>query len=557
MRSKRGHAIAANGDGSFPAVTMSSNASRTSRTSRGSTSVRSRGSSVSSSYYRQYNNNNSSQDFPRPMCGQAALNKIISPVKKTNDNKGLLDTTANTNYEQMPLDSTPMDNIYSPSATKFSQNFVDPEPSEAMLYIPQFNVNKAKQVQAKKPPPPAAQSRHRRLSSVAEAAREDGETERDGNDSDDDSSDDDERPMTPSHRARTPPPKSVKDRRIEQMIRSMQEIIMQQEENLNALGSQNAQYRENMSLFQDHVLNLKKEQVDQRNEILKLQYERESYEAEALSLREELKTMRDELARAKSERNTSWSSGRGNTSASPVQAVPLSPERAKSPSPKTTAPWLNQGNASSTRGNSPSSPSAAASWMKHGTVSSPSSAKNTDTSWIQKNSSPRQGEAPWTKKEEELVEKETKPRHSPKHKLSSSPKRQSSVSFHETVQQRDDAPSDMRWERSRQRSVFNKDNDRDTLQAPVEETREASPRHSPSPSGKCSDLAELQARANELRDTVARMKLDSPSKQSDHMRYSSRKSAKEASYDERKRDAVLRYSRGERGTSYWNSHDMQ
>lgn len=335
-------------------------------------------------------------------------------------------------------------------------------------------------------------------------------------------------------------------------------------------------------------MNLRKEQVHQKNEIHKLHFEREAYEAEATSLREELKMMRSELAKTKSERSTSWSQNGGALSQKAVPWVK------KEPATNNEAPWTKQ----------KSSPSHQPTpWVD----TDPTIEKEApEAPWTKKKSSPRhQQPAPWVETdptiEKDATGKPKGPRSPSEQRVPSYSKRQS-VSFHEHneflaeyAQERDDAPSDMRWERSRQRSVFNK-NAREINTAPVpstvmmrpDETREASPRlsspklssprhdspsrtsprsHSPkaSPSGKCSDLRELQLRANELRDTVAKMKLESPTNHEEQVRHQSPKSqasrgsnysASPTSYDERKRDAVLRYSRGERGTSYWNSHDM-
>ena len=488
--------------------------------------------STSSPYYKQYNDD----DIPRPMCGQAALNKILAvgvqvpPVKPrmVGERRSLLgspDSRKTKPYEKMRYDVNPMDNIYSADRSKFSKSVQDSQDSSqasddygAMIYIPQFNVQKAKQVQAKSQPTKASAAH--RLPSMTEISRENGAEKSKGQ---------------PGLEKK--PPMSIKERRIEEMIRSMHQIIMKQEENINVLGLENERYRENMSLFQDHVMALKQEQLNQKNEISKLHFEKESYEAEATTLREELQTLRSELTKAKSMRGISWT-----TKESSDQKTAQ------------VAPWTEK---------IPTNEGATTSIGKE--------------------------KSPSTKKD-----------------ITASSVKRQSVSFGEHTQvlrqcqARDDAPSDMRWTRSRQRSIFNKDG-KTTSEEPYgqnsDETREASPRHSHS-SGKCSDLKELQAKANELRETVARMKLDSPPKKNNHSTSSwkspgddgsndsspssfderkrddsppkkhnhsnsSWKSPRDdrsnvsspASFDERKRDAVLRYSRGDR-PSYWNSYDL-
>ena len=500
-------------DGAFP---MTSYVSRASSARSQASSARSRSTEKSTlfPYSKHYNDN----DTPRPMCGQTTLTKILAASpgvrSRQTERTSLLSpsTDGSKPYEPLPYDVTPMDDIYSADSSDFNQNFPEPEPSDAMIYIPQFNVNKARQVQAKTRQPT---SRHR-LASVAEVSRDDTD-QVSGNASEDSSISSASSPRKGASPAvRLPPPrerKSTKDRRLEQMIRSMQEVIMQQEENIRTLGMENAHYRENMASFQEHVMNLKKEQVDQKNEIHKLHFERESYEAETTSLREELKTMRSELIRSKSERGT-WST----RDLSSVQKE---------------AQWMTIVRGSTAK--------KAVPWMPKNQVDS---LEDPESFYQQK------------QPEENAVKKQ-------------------SVSFNEhnevykqCVQERDDAPSDMRWERSRQRSVFNKvarDFNTTTAQSQVsktDETRDASTKISKaSSSGKCSDLQELQARANELRETVAKMKLDSP-KNSDQARFSpppkssSADTSSSARYDARKRDVVLRYSRGESGMSYWNSHDM-
>lgn len=482
--------------------------------------VSSWGSPRGSSYYNKQLND----DVDRPMCGQATLHKILavgSPTWSRSNERASLLSVQNQTYEPMPYDVTPMDNIYSADRTKYNQNFQEPQPSDAMMYIPQFNVNKAKQARAKK-----------RLPSVTDASMEETEVLSDHDSEEAKSFSCGVSDKAAQWNGRSPPQSrprserkemSSKDHRIEQMIRSMQVIIMQQEENINRLGSQNDQYRENMAMLQEHVMSLKKEQANQKAELQKLYFERQSFEAEATSLREELTTVRSHLVKTNSERVTSCST------------------KDSSLSKAGQAPWV----------------------------------KNRDSP----HSSQSPSVPPWVKQPESVGKDVPEKHSSPSKQASGNMSKRNSVSFmhgilKEPVQERDDVSSESPWQRSRDRSVFNKDNrtspvpkSQDELQqaSPKEEIRQTCPTSRNSPSGRCSDLQELQARANELRETVAKMKLEMPTKPSDYARYSSQKSptredeahlSSPTRYHQRKRDAVVRYSQGERGSeSYWNTHD--
>ena len=149
-------------DGAFP---MSSGASRASQLDLDHRLELVLGIITSGPSY--YNKQLNEDDVDRPMCGQATLNKILavgSPAKGKGNERASLLSVQNQTYEPMPYDVTPMDNIYSADRSKYNENFQDPQPSEAMIYIPQFNVKKAKQTRAKK-----------RLPSVTEASMEETE----------------------------------------------------------------------------------------------------------------------------------------------------------------------------------------------------------------------------------------------------------------------------------------------------------------------------------------------------------------------------------------------
>ena len=81
----------------------------------------------------------------------------------------------------------------------------------------------------------------------------------------------------------------------ERVLVAMRDMILQQQENLQSLADKNKKYRERLEQSQDRILNMRKDHLDQGDVIKKLQFERESFEAEAVWLREELKTIKHEL----------------------------------------------------------------------------------------------------------------------------------------------------------------------------------------------------------------------------------------------------------------------
>ena len=80
----------------------------------------------------------------------------------------------------------------------------------------------------------------------------------------------------------------------DRMINAMKDMIVQQQKNIQDLDSKNHMYRSRLVASHDRVVDLRKEQMDQKDSIIKLQFERESFEAEAIWLREELLALKNQ-----------------------------------------------------------------------------------------------------------------------------------------------------------------------------------------------------------------------------------------------------------------------
>jgi len=81
----------------------------------------------------------------------------------------------------------------------------------------------------------------------------------------------------------------------EQMVTAMKNMIIKQQHNLSTLAEKNQVYRNRLVASHDRVIDLRKEHLEQKDAISKLQFERESFEAEAIWLREELLSMKDQI----------------------------------------------------------------------------------------------------------------------------------------------------------------------------------------------------------------------------------------------------------------------
>ena len=85
----------------------------------------------------------------------------------------------------------------------------------------------------------------------------------------------------------------------ERMINAMKDMIVQQQKNIQDLDKKNHMYRSRLVASHDRVVDLRKEQMDQKDSIIKLQFERESFEAEAIWLREELLALKSQAHKEK------------------------------------------------------------------------------------------------------------------------------------------------------------------------------------------------------------------------------------------------------------------
>ncbi|KAI2506411.1 hypothetical protein MHU86_8037 [Fragilaria crotonensis] len=77
---------------------------------------------------------------------------------------------------------------------------------------------------------------------------------------------------------------------------AMRDTILRQQDNLQRLEIKNQQYRDRLAASHGRVLSLYKDHFESIEAILTLQFERESFEAEAVLLREQLKEVRNELS---------------------------------------------------------------------------------------------------------------------------------------------------------------------------------------------------------------------------------------------------------------------
>jgi hypothetical protein len=80
-------------------------------------------------------------------------------------------------------------------------------------------------------------------------------------------------------------------------LRAMRDVVMQQQETLKAMSTQNHTYRRKLGVAQNKFHSFHQCQMNQMTMIEKLQMEKDSFESEALLLREENNHMRQELER--------------------------------------------------------------------------------------------------------------------------------------------------------------------------------------------------------------------------------------------------------------------
>ena len=80
-------------------------------------------------------------------------------------------------------------------------------------------------------------------------------------------------------------------------LRAMRDVVMQQQEALKAMSTQNHTYRRKLGVAQTKFHSFHQQQMDQTSMIERLQMEKDSFESEALVLREENNNIRQELER--------------------------------------------------------------------------------------------------------------------------------------------------------------------------------------------------------------------------------------------------------------------
>jgi hypothetical protein len=78
-------------------------------------------------------------------------------------------------------------------------------------------------------------------------------------------------------------------------LNAMRDVVHKQQETLQVMASQNHQYRRKLGAAETTHHSLQQDQTGQKSVINQLQMEKDSFEAEALFLREEMQTIRQEL----------------------------------------------------------------------------------------------------------------------------------------------------------------------------------------------------------------------------------------------------------------------
>ena len=92
--------------------------------------------------------------------------------------------------------------------------------------------------------------------------------------------------------------KSIDDK----MVKVLKDMILLQQKNLQTLADKNEMYRNRLSASHERVVDLRQEQLDQKDKIIKLQFEREAFEAEAIWLREELLALKNQVKSIQNEK---------------------------------------------------------------------------------------------------------------------------------------------------------------------------------------------------------------------------------------------------------------
>lgn len=479
-------------------------------------------------------------DMPSRMCGPAVLNNLLlkgssfSPrnASKRDRFKHLGSQSVTESYEDLPDYHPPFDDIYSAERAKFYQvdnlGTSQSEDDQRVIFIPQFNVQKAEEHRAQMQPQNTTY-----LPSVPEASNEDREQQfGHGQISSPSLSSvsDNYKSMKATETAReSNNDSSIRDQRIERMMTSMQAIIMQQEDNLQSLEEQNRLYREKLACFQDHIFSLKKEQLNQKNEIHKLNFERESFEAEAMSLKEELRTIRAELNSAKKFRKEK----------EPVRSVPMSNTAKNSTmerepvtrSYSVSAP-INNTAKNSTMEREPVTRSYSVSFEDHAEVFGETVEEGDE----------RNNVSMWERSKQRSIFGST-------WNETDSPMKTPTKPTLQTLEEARQEGETQQEEETRQEEE--RQQEEEELQE--EELQETHPKHSTS--GKCTDIQELQQRATLLRETVARLNLDSPRKSTLLRGPAADDTQDDVAGATPKRGSMLRHWHGEERATYRNRYD--
>jgi hypothetical protein len=252
-------------------------------------------------------------DAQRPICGQKAWNKIMTRAARSKIGAPKMFTMYNS-YMVIPPVISPCNsdtNAEAGTSPKMDPEATEPssaEPGDDVselvfqefdpLIAPQARRRRVAPVSIRRASPPV-------LPSVEEEMDEDASENLSAPKSLDSSSGEAETDPTnpstnPDFAANLLSPKNIKDtensKEVESMLKSMRDLILQQQQTLSTMGAQNHQYRLKIAAYQDHFLEMRNEGCNQREQLYRLQLERDSFETEARWFRDEIINLRQEMS---------------------------------------------------------------------------------------------------------------------------------------------------------------------------------------------------------------------------------------------------------------------
>jgi hypothetical protein len=261
-----------------------------------------------------------------PMCGQGILTKLLrkSPGRQavtplyhvdsdsSNESKSCLNPVKQLNLLRTNRYEEVTGSLYSPDTQSSSSSDKSKEDTTPLVqndlgsYIVQFDPNDLKEVMGDEPEDPTTSNRAKQRS-LGHGFRQPSwstslpvVTEENSTDSDD-LRDEDLRSKSksassyhgPSNLSDDPtsqsalinlPPQEKND-----MLIGMRHLVLKQQMKLAELSEQNSQYRREIRSYQHTLLSMKEDQMTQKDQIYLLTIEKETFEAEAIWLREKMK----------------------------------------------------------------------------------------------------------------------------------------------------------------------------------------------------------------------------------------------------------------------------